>query len=78
MSAVLVSAVKACAWALEVLEVIIGVRVGSLRWWAMFGLGSGFGARDDAILYEFGRGGASMAGCKGKSRWSAKVGDGSL
>jgi hypothetical protein len=31
VSAVLVSAVKACACALEVLEVMIGVRVGSLR-----------------------------------------------
>jgi hypothetical protein len=31
VSAVLVSAVKACACALEVLEVMTGVRVGSLR-----------------------------------------------
>lgn len=35
-------AVRAWLWALEVLEEMIGVRVGSLRWWARFGLEFGF------------------------------------
>ena len=36
------SAVRAWLWGFEVLEEMIGVRVGSLRWWVRFGFEFGF------------------------------------